>query len=40
MKALINPFEEAPMFATPSNEAFTLLRLENGEVEWLRLAKK
>jgi hypothetical protein len=35
MKTLSNPFEEATMFATLSNEAFTLLCLENGEVEWL-----
>jgi hypothetical protein len=40
MKKLGDPFREATMFATPSNEAFTLLCLENGEVEWLRLAKK
>jgi hypothetical protein len=40
MKNLGDPFTEATMFATPSNEAFTLLCLENGEVEWLRMAKK
>jgi hypothetical protein len=33
MKTLSKPFEEATMFATPSNEAFTLLCLENGEEE-------
>ena len=40
MKTLGDPFKDATMFATPSNEAFTLLCLENGEVEWLRIAKK
>jgi hypothetical protein len=34
MRTLGNTFEETTMFATPSNEAFTLLCLENGEVEW------
>jgi hypothetical protein len=40
MRTLGNPLEETTMFATPNNEAFTLLCLENGEVEWLHLAKK
>ena len=40
MKTLGDPFVETTLFATPSNEAFTLLCIENGEVEWLRLAKK
>ena len=40
MRILGDLFVDATMFATPSNEAFTLLCIENGEVEWLRIAKK
>ncbi len=40
MKILGDPFVEATIFATPSNEAFTLMCIENGEVEWLQMAKK
>ena len=40
MKILGDLFVDATMFATPSNEAFTLLCIENEEVEWLQMAKK